>query len=127
MMNSVSASELASIQAAAASVLDLPCIIQRKITTTFDGMGTSSDIYTTIAPLQGQTLFAGMAQPNGGQLANYAFIIGSLAAWQVKLPIGTDVQVLDQLIVAGQKMEVQVDLTPRSYPSLMTILASEVK
>jgi hypothetical protein len=67
-----------------------------------------------------------MASPTAGQLANYGYLIGSLAAWRVNLPYGTDVQHDDQLLIAGKTLYVHVDLSPQSYNSLTTVLATEV-
>jgi hypothetical protein len=118
----VSASELARIQAdAAAQTLTLTCQIQRK-TLTSDGAGGSTTTWNTIATVQ-----AGMSLPTAGQLQNYDYLIGSLAAWQVKLPVGTNVQVQDRLVISGQTLIVQIVLTPRSLPALLTVLASEIK
>lgn len=122
MMNAVTTAELAQIQSdVVAAVCDKSCQIQRK-TTTSDGYLSQSTSYSTIA-----TVMAGMAQPSGGQLANYGFLIGSLSAWQVRFPVNTNVQHQDHLVIAGQTLEVQVVLTPRSYEVLLTVLASEVK
>ena len=121
-MNVVTAAELAQIQSdVVAAVCDQSCQILRKT--------TSTDSYLSQAPTYSaiETVMAGMAQPSGGQLANYGFLIGSLAAWQVRFPVGTDVQHQDHLVIAGQTLEVQVVLTPRSYEVLRTVLASEVK
>ena len=117
----LSATELATLQTIASGALDQTCVIQRK-TRTSDGMGSSSETYATIT-----TVAAGMSQPTAGQLQNYAFMIGSLAAWQIKLPVGTSVQHQDHLVIAGQTLEVQVVLSPRSYQTLLTVLASEIK
>ncbi|MGH2506264.1 MAG: phage head completion protein [Ktedonobacteraceae bacterium] len=124
----VPASELLQIQADAAALLDKSCTIQRK-TRMPDGAGSSTEVYTTT-----DTVNAGLAQPTAGQLANYAFLIGSLKAWQVKLPVTspnthlpTDVQHQDHLVIDGQALEVQVVLTPRSYQALLVVLASEVQ
>jgi len=120
---SVTAAELARIQAeTAAQTLSLTCLVQRKGAFVSDGAGGSSSAYTTIA-----TVLAGMSEPTAGQLQNYDYLIGSLAAWQVKLPVGTDVKHQDHLVISGETLEVQVILAPRSYPALLTVLASEVK
>lgn len=121
-MNAISAAELALIQADMVSaVCDKSCIIQRS-TNVKDGAGSQSEAYSTIA-----TTVAGISQPTAGQLQNYAYIIGSLAAWQVRLPMTTDVQERDYLIINGQTMEVQVLLDPHSYPGILPVLASEIK
>ncbi len=117
----ISASELARIQAdAVAAACDKSCVIQRK-TVTPDGYGTGTEVFATIA-----TVSAGMTQPTGTQLQNYDFLIGSLKAWQIKFPIGTDVKHQDHLVISGQTLVVQVILDPRSYPALLTVLASEI-
>lgn len=122
----ISAAELASIQRDVAAIaLSLPCVVQRK-TVTKDPFGTPVETWDTI-----ETVNVGMTEPSAGQLANYDFLIGSLAAWQIKLPYGTDVQHQDHLLITGefaqQTLVVQVVLEPRSYAALLTVLASEVK
>ena len=117
----IDATELALIQSDAAVALDQSCDVQRK-TTTSGATGEPVASWGTIA-----TVSAGLSEPTAGQLQNYNSVIGSLAAWQVKLPVGTDVTHQDHLLIAGQTLEVQVVLTPRSYAALLTVLASEVK
>lgn len=121
-MNAISAAELAQIQADVVSAAcDKSCQIQRKTTT--------NDTYLSQAPAWNPvaTVMAGMIQPSAGQLANYGFVVSALAIWQVHLPVGTSVQHQDHLVIAGQTLEVQVILTPRSYEALLTVLASEIK
>ena len=114
--------ELAQIQVdAALQACDIPCTVQRA-TTTDEPQGGKTQAWTTVA-----TCLAGMSQPSAGQLQNFDYLVGSLAAWQVKLPIGTNVQEKDQLIIAGQTLNVVKLLNPRSYPALLTVLATEVK
>jgi hypothetical protein len=118
----LSDSELASIRSdVAAAACDTPCTIQRK-TATKDAFGTETETWATIASVN-----VGMRQPSAGQLANYAFLIGSLAAWQVNMPVGTDVKHQDHLIIGGVTMVVQVDLSPQSYNALTTVLATEIR
>lgn len=118
----IDASELALIQAdLVAAVCDKTCQIQRR-TLVSDGMGQGSETWNTIA-----TVKAGMYEPNANQLANFDYLIGSLATWQVKLPYGTDVKAQDHLIIEGQTLVVQVDRDPHSVPGLLTVLASEIK
>jgi|SRR5579875_2202728 len=119
----LSAAELAQLRAdAAAAALDQPCTIQRK-TRTSDGMGQSTYTWTTISP---HGLMAGMTEPTAGQLQNYDYVIGSLAAWHVRLPYGTTVQYQDRLLIGDKTLTVQVVLEPRSYAALLSVLASEV-
>jgi hypothetical protein len=118
----IPAAELAQIRSDVAdAALDIPCIIKRKVTTP-DGRGSFTESFSTI-----DTVNVGMTEPSAGQLANYAYLIESLAAWQIKFPYGTDVQHQDHLIINGETLVVQVDLAPRSFASLLTVLASEVK
>ncbi len=115
------AAELAQIRADVAAVaLDLDCVVQRK-TITSDGMGQGSEAYTTIA-----TVKAGMRQPGSTHLQNYAYMIESLATWEVQLPYGTNVAEQDHIVVSGHTLVVQKDLSPQSYNALVTVLASEV-
>ena len=118
----VPASEMTQIQTDLNTwVLDKTCVIQRK-SPTADAYGTSTPGYSTIA-----TVSAGMTEPSASQLQNYAYLIGSLAAWHVRMPIGTNVRYQDHLIIETQTLEVQVVLEPHSYPGLLSVLASEVK
>jgi hypothetical protein len=118
----VSAAELASIQTdAVLAACDQSCVIKRAARTP-DAQGGASVTWNTIA-----TVNAGMAEPSANQLANYQYMIGSLAAWQVRVPVGTNVLEQDQLVIGGQTLNVVKILTPRSYPGLLTALAAEVK
>lgn len=123
-MNAVSTQEMLSIQQdAAKAACDKPCVIQAKVATK-DVDGSETEDWVTTSP---SDQMVGMSEPSGGQLANYAYIVGDLATWQLKFPIGTNVNLQNHVIVEGQTMVVQVDLTPRSYPALITVLATEVK
>lgn len=114
--------ELAQIQAdAAQAACDQACTVQR-FTRTPDAQGGGTPGWNTVA-----TCNAGLSQPSAGQLQNYDYIVGSLATWQVKLPIGTNIQEQDRLVIAGQTLNVVKLLNPRSYPALITVLATEVK
>lgn len=120
----LSASELAEIQAdTAAAACDKACTIQRA-TRTPEPQGGATLTWNTTSPAD---LLVGMAEPTAGQLTNYGYLVGSLAAWQIKLPIGTDIKENDHLIIEGETLEVVKDLTPRSYPALITVLATELK
>lgn len=120
----LTADELALLQEdMAEAVCDKPCVIQRP-TTTQDAWGTASETLITISD---PDLLCGTSQPSAGQLQNYEYVIGSLATWQVRFPIGTNVRAQDQLTVEGQVLTVQVLLDLHSYPTLLTVLASEVK
>src|SRR5690348_5163086 len=120
-MSPISASELASIQSAASlAACNLSCTIQRATRST-DAQGGASLTWATIA-----TVNAGMASPTAGQLQNYGYLIGSLAAWRVQLPYGTDAKHGDRFIIGGKTLQVQVDLSPQSYNALATFICTEV-
>jgi head-tail adaptor len=121
-MYPISNAELIQIQNdVAQAACDKDCVIQRA-TTSSDGYGSQTETYSTI-----NTVKAGMTQPSGGMLQNFAYEIADLAAWQVKFPIGTDVRHRDRLIIESQTLEVHVILDPRSFPGLLTVIAAELK
>ena len=123
-MNAVLSSELAAIQSElVAAVCDKVCLIYRKTTS----VGTAGEPVDTYGSTPLYTTVAGTAQPTAGQLQLYADLIGSLIAWQVHLPLGTDVQHQDHLVIGADVLEVQVVPSLHSYPGLLTVLASEVK
>jgi hypothetical protein len=112
------AAELAELQAdLVAVVCDKTCEIWRA-TVAADGLGTKSKTYA-----RQTTTVAGLAQPTGTQLQNYAFEIEALATWQVHLPISTDVRTQDHLVIDSQTLEVHILLNPRSYAGLLTVHA----
>jgi hypothetical protein len=122
----IPASELAKIRMDAANAaLDLPCTIQRK-TITKDNLGQATEVWNTIA-----TCNVGLTEPTANMLANYNYRIEDLAAWHVRLPVGTDIQPEDHLLITGQftqqTLVVQVILEPRSYAALLSVIASELK
>jgi hypothetical protein len=124
------AAELAQIQAdLVAMVCDKSCQIYRDLTATTPGIygSSSSSKNDTGAYTLMHTVVCGMAQPSGGQLANYDYVIGDKDAWTVHFPVGTDVLERDHLVVEGQILEVQILLTPQSYQGLLSVLAAEIK
>jgi hypothetical protein len=120
-MTMISAAEQAQMQADASTSLDQSFVIQR-LTRVPDGTGHYSETWATVATAPGN-----LAQPTAGQMQNYGYKIGSLATWQVRLPVSTNVQENDQLVTNGQTLRVQVVLTPQSYQTCLLLLASEVK
>lgn len=127
VMLAISAAELASIQSdTAAAACTLSCTIQRA-TRTPNASGGASVAWNTVLQNGANTVLAGMAEPTANQLQNYGYLVGSLAAWQVRFPVGTNVLEQDHLIIAGETLEVVKILTPRSLPALLTALCSEVK
>ena len=120
-MNVPTAAELASIQEyAQVMACDQACTILRK-TATKDAYGSETEAFSVI-----ETTIAGMTEPTAGQLQNYDYLIGSLAAWHVRLPVGTNVEHQDHLVIGPQTLVVQVILEPRSYHALLSIIATEI-
>ena len=119
----VPASELARIQAdMVAAVCDKTCDIYPKVTTP-DAYATPLDTW----PTKSATVPCGMRQPSAGELANYDYEIGDKAAWTVVMPVGTVVNHQAHLVIEGQTLEVHILLTPRSYPTLLDVIAVEIK
>jgi head-tail adaptor len=113
--------ELAAIRTAAQTFMNTPLTIQRRTTS----KGATSNVITgwaTVATVNGL-----LAQPTAGVLANYDYLIGSQAMWQVHVPVGTDIRASDRVLVGGQTMEVQVVLQPQSNPISTRVLATEIK
>ncbi len=121
-MLAVSASELAAIQAEAASTLDQSCDIYPHVAGS-DSYGSPVNSW----PTKSATVACSMSQPTAGQLANYDYVIGDKAAWQVKFPVGTALNHQDHLVIDGETLEVHVLLQPRSYQALLTVIAVEIK
>ena len=117
----LSATELAALQATANGALDKTIQVQ-SVTRISDSAGGFTETWATVATVQGN-----LAQPTGGMMANYDFVIGPLATWLVRVPVGTAVTRDNQVIVAGLTLRVQVILQPQSYQTAMRFLASEVQ
>lgn len=114
--------ELAQMQAdTAATSFDQSFTIKRS-TRTADNTGHYSESWSTIVPSVNGTL----SQPTPSQMQNYGYLIGALSAWQVRLPVGTNVQQNDRLVVSGQTMRVQIVLQPRSRQITLDLLATEI-
>lgn len=133
MSNAVSVAELAQIQAdAAAMVCDKPCTIWRDLTAT---TSASADMYGSSTSSRSNTVnysqiaatMCGLGEPSATHLANYDFEIASEESVLVHLPIGTNAQTRDHVVVEGQTIELHVILSPRSYPALLEFIGAEIK
>src|SRR5260370_35399671 len=93
----VDGAEIALIQQGVAAVAcDLPCQIQRSVTT--PGAPCAPTVVTW--PVVSQPgLLAGMKEPTAGQLTNYEYMIGDMATWHIKFPTGTDGRELDRFAI----------------------------
>lgn len=120
-MYSLTAKELADARAALDALGDLSVTVQRKS----ESQGPTGNVKDTYAPVV--TVKGSLNQPTAGMLQNYAYLVGNLTLWQVRLPYGTDVRDGDQLVIGSDTLDVQDVLAPRSYDLSVRVLASEVK
>ena len=117
--------QLTQLQTFAATTFDQPGIKIQRPTRVFDGQGTYTETWATIATVNG-----GWTKPSPQIMQQYAGLIGSLAAWVVRLPYGTNIKNNDRLVMpgaAGDTLTVQADLGTRSYATTARVLATEVR
>lgn len=130
-MLAVSQVELAAIQnEAVQAVCDKTASIYRDLTESTPGIygnSTSSKGDTSDYTLMYSGVPAGMAEPTGLELQNFDFEIGDKIAWKLHMPVGTDLQERDHVVIESQVLEVHVILTPRSYPALLAAICAEIK
>lgn len=113
--------EMAQLRADVTPVFDTSATIQRA-TLGSDGYGNPTETWNTVA-----SVLAGLSKPSARIQALYAARIGSLDSWTVRLPYGTDVKQNDRILVAGQTLSVQADLSVSSYSTCYSVLATEVR
>jgi head-tail adaptor len=117
----ISAPDLAAMQATANASMDTSIHVQA-VTRTSDGAGGFTETWATVATVNGN-----LAQPTGQMMQNYDFLIGPLATWLVRVPVGTVISRDNQLVIGSLTLRVQVVLQPQSYQTSMRLLASEVQ
>jgi hypothetical protein len=117
----LSSAQLAAFQAAANAAMDESIQVKRN-TPVSDGMGGQSDDWANV----GSAVLGNLAQPTGGLMQNYGYVIGPLDTWLVRLPVGTNVLVNDRLVVGEKTLRVQVILQPQSYQTAIRLLASAI-
>lgn len=119
----IPASELTAMQATATSALDLSGVLVQRATRTPDGYGAYTETWATLATVAG-----GWAKPTASVMQQYAGLIGSLAAWTVRLPYGTTCAANDRIVMpTGETLTVQADLSQSSYSTVKRVLATEVR
>jgi ABC-type Fe3+-siderophore transport system permease subunit len=122
----LNAAQLTAARAAATAALDLSGILVQRATRTPDTYGTYSESWATVASVAGS-----WAKPSASVMTQYAGLIGSLAAWTVRLPHGTSLRNGDRLVmppsVGGDTLTVQADLSESSYSTCVRVLATEVR
>jgi len=119
----IPANALAAARAAAIASLDVSGIQVQRVTRTPDAYGTASETRATIATVNG-----GWAKPTASVMQQFAGLIGSLAAWVVRLPYGQDCRNGYRLVMpTGEILTVQADLSQRSYATAKRVLATEIR
>jgi head-tail adaptor len=116
----ISANDLAAMQATVKASLDQTCTIQR-VTRSPDGYGGYTETWATLASVN-----CNVAQPTAALMQQYAQLIGNQKTFVVRLPAGQDIKRNDQLIIGSDTLRVQAVLSPRSYPTGVKVLVSEV-
>src|SRR5487761_2652338 len=106
----IPADVLATIRAAATAALDIPSCVVQYATYTDTPLGHQSVTWTTRA-----TVAASMRKPSAALMQVYAARIGTLAQWVVRMPYGTVCDHGDRLIINGQTLTVEADLSISSY------------
>jgi len=118
----LSAAQLAAFRAASTRVLDMTADIQRN-TPGADGYGHQTASWAAVAT----GVACGLNKPSAALLQAYAAKLGALQSWLVSLPYGTTISEGDRVIVGGQTLLVQADVSLSSYSTLVQVLASEVR
>lgn len=118
----ISSAQLAAFQAAAKAAMDQAITIKRNTAGSSDGAGGTSESLTTVTSVVGN-----LAQPTAELMQNYDYLIGSVSAWLVRMPVSTNVKEADVLVVGSMKLRVQVLFQPQSYQTAMLLLCAEVQ
>lgn len=117
-----SPADLAWMQAAALPILTGTCTISRK-TEGSDGMGGQSDTWTTLATVA--CAIAPAMQADNEQIQELR--LGLVSGWIIRLPVGTDVTILDRIVSGGITYEVNDIRAPRTSPVFTTCICSRVQ
>lgn len=120
---SIPANVLAAARAAVNGLFDLSGIQVQRLARTPDGYGSATEVWATIATVNGS-----WAKPTAQVMSQYTERIGSLASWTVRLPLGTPIHNDDRLVMpSGDVLRVQADLSQRSTPVCVRVLATEFR
>ncbi|HLH22446.1 MAG TPA: head-tail adaptor protein [Chloroflexota bacterium] len=118
----LSTGELAAIQAEAALLLPDTAEIQRPTAGAQDGMGGTTMAWQTVATVP----CAVGPRPYRPDESVVAAQLGTQAAWIVLLPVGTDVQPQDRIVVGPSTFEVAAPLGPRTWEFVREIACVQV-
>lgn len=120
MAGLLSDAQLAGMRATVAASLDLPCQIQRAVTTD-DAWGSQQTTSTTVS-----NTLCNLAKPTAQISQQYAARLANQQAWVARFAYGTDVREGDVVVVNSQSLTVQALLTPISYSvSVRALLATD--
>lgn len=123
MAGKLTSAHLTRLQAVATSAMDVPGIQIKHDTPTNDGYGLQSVVESTTSTVTG-----GWAKPTARIMQVYAGLIGSLAAWVVRLPYGTSCARNDRLFMpSGEVLVMQADLSQSSYSTCKLVLATAIR
>ena len=114
--------QLTDLTNATAATFDQTGIKVQHATRTKDAYGTFSETWTTKATVSGN-----YDKPTPKMMEQYAGIIGSQAAWIVRLPVGTQVANDDRLVIGSDTLTVQTVISARSYATCVMVLATEIR
>lgn len=119
----ISATDLASMQATAAGILDQTCTIHRNGATTdtwgSPGSGTATQVGGIIA--------CGLGKPSAKLLTAFAAKLMGQVAYDAFFPIGTDILPGDYVQIGTRKLKVEAIPDLESYLILVHVLAVEVR
>lgn len=114
----LTAAQLTSIQAFAATVLDKVCVIQRP-SRVADALGGYTETDPVVA-----TVYCSVTPPTGAFEVAMASRIVAISSYHVNLPIATDVRAQDQLLIEGSTLVVGTVYQPHSYGVFVQVFAS---
>lgn len=119
----LSASELASMQAAIQTqIMDKTCSIQRA-TASSDGQGHTTQTYATIA----SNVACALNKPSGGWMIAQAAKMTDVSTWALFVPIGTDIQHKDHIVIAGSTYTIQTVFSPETFQLVLSALVTQVR
>lgn len=118
----LSSAQLAAFQAAANAALDQSITVKRA-TRSQGATGHYTEGYSTEETVNGNL----SREISSSLLQNYNYLISASKSWQVRLPVGTNVEANDRLIVGSQNFRVDVVLQPQSYQTSMLLIVSQLE
>jgi hypothetical protein len=119
LMNAISVTELARLQAAQAALLPDFATIRTRTQTT-DGQGGRTDTYTT-------TVVRGRLRPmSAEQIARFADQLAGVSGWVITVPVGTAVALGDQIRVDSVDYDVIGLNEGETWPTALRVYVRRV-